>query len=184
MNAEGIGEVKEELRMISYRVLNEYLDGINLPKTIEEVLAYKYELDDKELRFMTSANDYLRTHEKYETYKVKEAHCMGTCLTDFTRVGIYFLLEDEIVTVNTSNLNKESFKWEVFHFPFTKIEELDLTVEQGMTPYDYEAGVLYIKVRNDKGLRRTHVIRNVNPRHFQCFEKFYENIRQSKSITG
>lgn len=168
--------------MISYKVLNEYLDGINLPKSIEEVLSYKYELEGKELDFLNSANDYLRTNEKYETYKVKETHCMGTCLTDFTRVGVYFLLDDEIVTINTTNLSKEAFKWEIFHFPFRDIDDLDLIVVEGMTEYDYEAGVLYLKVRNDKGVHKTHVLRNVNPRHFNCFEKFYENIKESKNI--
>lgn len=179
-----IKTMKEGVAMIQYKVLNEYLDNINLPKTIEEVLSHKYELEGKEYDFMDSANQFLKVHENYETYKGKDAHCMGTCLTDFTRVGIYFLLEDEIVTVNTSTLNKSNFKWEVFHFPFSKVEDLELIVVEGMTDQDYEAGVLYFKVRNDKGARRTHVLRNVNPRHFHCFEKFYDNIKNDMKISG
>lgn|SRR5699024_365714 len=170
--------------MISYKELNKYLDDIELPKTIEEVLSYKHELQGDEFKFIDSANKFLRKHEDYETYKEKEAHCLGTCLTDFTRVGIYFLLEDEIVTVNTSNLNKSEFKWEVFHFPFTDIDDLDLVLVDGMDEYDYEAGVLYLKVTDGRDSPHTHVIRNVNPRHFYCFEKFYNNIKDSKNITG
>lgn len=170
--------------MILYKELNKYLDDIELPKTIEEVLSYKHELGAEELRFIDSANKFLREHEDYETYKEKEAHCLGTCLTDFTRVGVYFLLEDEIVTVNTSNLSKDEFKWEVFHFPFTDIDDLDLVLVDGMDEYDYEAGVLYLKVTDERGNPRTHVIRNVNPRHFYCFEKFYTNIKESKNISG
>ena len=170
--------------MISYKELNKYLDDIELPKTIEEVLSYKHELQGDEFKFIDSANKFLRKHEDYETYKEKEAHCLGTCLTDFTRVGIYFLLEDEIVTVNTSNLNKSGFKWEVFHFPFTDIDDLDLVLVDGMDEYDYEAGVLYLKVTDGRDSPHTHVIRNVNPRHFYCFEKFYNNIKDSKNITG
>jgi|GEM_PF-5291471 len=118
--------------MILYKELNRYLDDIELPKTIEEVLSYKHELEADEFRFLDSANKFLKEHEDYSTYKEKEAHCIGTCLTDFTRVGVYFLLEDEIVTVNTSNLNREAFNWKVFHFPFSKIDDLDLVVEEGM----------------------------------------------------
>lgn len=170
--------------MILYKELNKYLDDIDLPKSIEEVLSYKHELENEEFRFIDSANKFLRAHEDYETYKEKEAHCLGTCLTDFTRVGVYFLLEDEIVTVNTSNLNKEEFKWEVFHFPFIDIDDLDLVLVEGMDEYDYEAGVLYLKVQDGRGNTKTHVIRNVNPRHFECFETFYNNIKESRNISG
>ena len=93
--------------MILYKELNRYLDDIELPKTIELVLSYRHVLENGEYRFIDSANKFLREHEHYETYREKEAHCLGTCLTDFTHVGVYFLLEDEIVTVNTSNLNKD-----------------------------------------------------------------------------
>lgn len=108
--------------MISYRTLNEYLDSIILPKSIEEILDYKYELEGRELAFVQSANDFLKKYESYERYRRENAHCMGTCLMNFTRVGMYFLLEKEIVTVSTSNLNEdvENLEWKVTHYPFKK----------------------------------------------------------------
>ncbi|SDL14403.1 hypothetical protein [Lacicoccus qingdaonensis] len=65
-----------------------------------------------------------------------------------------------------------------------EIDDLDLVIVEGMTEDDYEAGVLYLKVLDERGNARTHVIRNVNLRHFYCFDKFYNNIKESKNISG
>ena len=164
--------------MISYPTLNEYLDSIILPKSIEEVLEYKYELEGRELQFILSANDSLKKYADYESYRSENAHCMGTCLMNFTRVGIYFLLEKEIVTVSTSNFNEdvEKLDWKVTHYPFKKIIELDLEFAENGEKTHYETGVLYVKVIDDKDVVRTHVLHNMNPRHLHCFRDFHSNI--------
>lgn len=172
--------------MISYRTLNKYLDSIILPKSIEEVLNYKYELEGSELDFLLSANDSLKKYADYESYRMENAHCMGSCLMNFSRVGMYFLLEKEIVTVSTSNFNKdvEGLEWQVTHYPFKKIEELDLEfIEEGETT-NYEAGILYVKVIDDKDDVRTHVLHNMNPKHLHCFRDFHTNIRNNIDVAN
>lgn len=170
--------------MISYRSLNEYLDKIELPKSIEEVLDYQYELENSELDFVKNANRFLREYADYDSYRHKNAHCMGSCLTNLTRIGIYFLLENEIVTVCTSNLKvfTDQSEWQVTHYPFKKIQELDLQLVEGSDNSNYEAGVLYLKVVNDKDMERTHILRNLNPNHFQCFKDFHRNIRENINL--
>lgn len=172
--------------MICYRTLNEYLDTIELPKSIEEVLSHQYKLEDKELDFVSSANRVMREYADYESYREQNAHCMGTCLTNLTRIGIYFLLENEIVTVSTSNLKafNGQAEWQITHYPFRKIQELDFQLMEGSDGSNYEAGILYIKVLNARDQERTHILRNLNPNHFQCFKDFHRNIRMNLNISN
>lgn len=175
------------MTMISYQVMNVHLNKVELPKDIEEVLDYKYELIDIEQDFINGANVFLRQYENYESYRLKNVYCLGTCLFNFTRIGIYFLLDDEIVTVSTSNLKKingTAPDWQINHFPFKVIEELDLEMVENINNHKYESGILYVKIMNYKGVSRTHVLHNVNPEHIECFRDFYTNIRDNKRIRG
>ncbi|WP_411843800.1 hypothetical protein [Salinicoccus sp. HZC-1] len=170
--------------MISYRTLNEYMNNIELPMSIEEILDYKHTLEEKDFAFVNSANRFLKEYAKYDSYRDQNAHCIGTCLTNLTRAGIYFLMENEIVTISTSNLKpfSEQSEWQITHYPFREIRELDLQMMEYTNESDYEAGVMYIKMLNEKGLERNHIFRNLNPKHFQCFKDFHMNIIESKKI--
>lgn len=172
--------------MISYRTLNEYLDNIELPMSIEEVLDYEHTLGENDLAYINSANRFLKEHADYDSYRNQKAHCIGTCLTNLTRSGMYFLLENEFVTVSTSNLRpfSEQSEWQITHYPFNEIQELDLQLMEYTNESNYEAGVMYMKVLNEKELERTHILRNLNPKHFQCFIDFHNEIIESKKITG
>lgn len=164
--------------MISYRLVNEYLDKIGLPQSIDQVLSHKYTMAGTELEFINNANDCLRKYESYEDYRLKDVHCMGTCLTNLTRIGMYFLLRNELILVSTSNLNDSSVEagWEITHYPFRQIQELDLELMEDNEESKYNAGVLYMKLLNEKGSTRTHILRNFNPNHFQCFKDFHRDI--------
>ena len=173
--------------MISYQVMNIHLSRIGLPKTIEEALDYKFEFTDVERDFIIGANAFLRRYAEFENYRLKDVYCLGTCLFNFTRIGIYYLLEDEIVTVSTSNLKKINGTepdWRINHFPFKIIESLDLEMAENINSQKYESGILYVKVRNHKGVSRTHVLHNVNPEHIECFRDFYTNIMKNIRIRG
>lgn len=173
--------------MISYQKMNVHLNSIGLPKTIEEVLDYKYEFTDLEHDFITEANAFLRSSRAYENYRLKKVNCLGTCLFNFTRMGIYFLLDDELVTVSTSNLKKINGgepDWRIQYFPFAVIEELDLEMVENIRNQKYESGILYVKIRNHAGKKRTHVLHDVNPVHIDYFRDFYTNIMNNMSIRG
>ena len=163
--------------MIRYRTLNEYLGNIELPLSIEEILYYEHNLDGKDLEFMNSVNRFLIEHEGYDNCRHQNAHCIGTCLTNLTRAGMYFLLDSELVTVSTSNLRPidEDTEWEVTHYPFKEMTELDMQLIEYTNEADHEAGTLYIKLLNDKENERTYVLRNLNPKHFQCFKDFHNS---------
>lgn len=173
--------------MISYQTMNVHLNKIELPKVIEEVIDHEYDLSDIEQDFIDGANGFLRKYTDYESYRLKNVYCLGTCLFNFTRIGIYFLLDNEIVTVSTSNLKKINGAepdWRVNHFPFKVIEELDLEMVENINNQKYESGILYVKVRNHKGTSRTHVLHNINPEHIECFRDFYTNIMNNRRIRG
>ncbi|WP_020008211.1 hypothetical protein [Salinicoccus albus] len=164
--------------MISYQLVNEYLDKIELPQSIEQVLSHQYTMADTELEFINNANDCLRKYESYKDYRLKDVHCMGSCLTNLTRVGLYFLLKNELIFVSTSNLKDSSMEddWKITHYPFREIQELDMELMEGNEESKYNSGVLYMKLLNEKGSARTHVLRNFNPNHFQCFKEFHRDI--------
>ncbi|CAM4206989.1 hypothetical protein [Lacicoccus alkaliphilus] len=173
--------------MISYQEMNVLLNTIDLPKTVEDILSFKYECTDGEEAFINGANAFLRDYAEYEDYRLKQVYCLGTCLFNFTRVGLYFLLEDEVLTISTSNLKKingEAPDWRISHFPFRTIEELDLEMVEDTRSHQYETGILYVKVINEKGIPRTHVLHNINPDHIDCFRDFYTNIIDNKRIRG
>lgn len=173
--------------MISYQTMNVHLNKVELPKSIEEVLGYKYHFTDIELDFINGANAFLRKYVDYESYRLKNVYCLGTCLFNFTRIGIYFLLDNEIVTVSTSNLKKINGAepdWRINQFPFKVIEELDLEMVENISNQKYESGILYVKIRNHSGVSRTHVLHNINPEHIECFRDFYTNIMNNTSIRG
>ncbi|WP_026090215.1 hypothetical protein [Salinicoccus carnicancri] len=170
--------------MISYRTLNEYLGDIELPLTIEEILDYEHGLDGSDFEFVDSAGRFLKAYGSYNTYRHQNAHCIGTCLTNLTRVGIYFLLDKELVTVSTSNLRPvdEDSEWEITHYPFREMTELDMQRIGYTNEADHEAGTLYIKLLDDKGNERTYVLRNLNPEHFQCFRDFHQRSIDEKHV--
>ena len=170
--------------MIGYRTLNEYFGDIELPLSIEEILDYEHRLDGSDLEFVESANRFLKAYESYDTYRHQNAHCIGTCLTNLTRVGMYFLLEEELVTVSTSNLRPidEDTEWDVTHYPFKEMTELDMQLIEYTNEADHEAGTLYIKLLNDKDNERTYVLRNLNQKHFQCFRDFHQSSIEKKYV--
>ncbi|WP_143544267.1 hypothetical protein [Salinicoccus kekensis] len=167
--------------------MNIHLNKIVLPQTVAHILESKFDFTDAELEFINGANQFLKAHAGIENYKVKQVYCIGTCLFNFTRIGLYFLLEDEVLTISTSNLKKingEEPDWQVRHFPFKTIEALDLEMVENLNDHKYEAGILYVTVINDKGISRTHVLHNINPEHIHCFRDFYTNIMENKRIRG
>ncbi len=170
--------------MIRYRTLNAYLEDIELPLSIEVILDYEYRLEGSDFEFVDSANRFLKEYADYGSYREQKAHCVGTCLTNLTRVGMYFLLETELIIVSTSNLRPidEDSEWEITHYPFKEISELDMELVEYTNESDYESGTLYIKFINDKEAERTHVLRNLNPKHFQCFKDFHVSSMEKKYI--
>lgn len=173
--------------MISYQVMNVHLNKIELPANIEKVLDYKFEFKDIEKDFIIGANEFMRGYAELENYLLKEVYCLGTCLFNFTRIGIYYLLDSEIITVSTSNLKKindTTPDWRINHFPFKIIEQLDLETVENIKNQKYESGILYVKIRNQAGVSRTHVLHNVNPEHIDCFRDFYTNIMKNIRIRG
>lgn len=180
-------EKKWVREMISYQAMNIHLNKIRLPETVAQILESRFDFTDAELEFVNGANQFLRNYAGYENYKVKMVYCLGTCLFNFTRVGLYFLLEDEVLTISTSNLknmNGEEPDWRIRHFPFRVIEALDLEIVENLKDHKYEAGILYVTVLNEKGISRTHVLHNINPEHIHCFRDFYTNIMENKRIRG
>lgn len=171
--------------MIHYNLVNEYFDDIELPKPMAEVVGASYDLEGKELDFITQANGFLEHDPIFDSYREKEAHCLGTCLINLTRSGLYFLLEDEIMVIHRSILKEDKGEgdWEVTHYRFTEIQELDHEVMDGMAESKYESGALFMRVLNEKGAVRNHTLRNLNPSHFQCFKDFHIAIRNNKTIS-
>ena len=175
------------MTVISYQTMNDHLNKVELPQTIEQVLDSKFDFTNGEMEFIIGADKFLREYAGYENYKVKKVYCIGTCLFNFTRVGLYFLLDNEIVTVSTSNLkemNGAEPDWRINHFPFVVIEALDLEMVENIINKKYESGILYVKVRNHKAVSRTHVLHNINPEHIECFRDFYTNIMNNRRIRG
>ncbi len=171
--------------MIHYNLVNEYFDDIELPKPMTEVVGASYELEGKELDFITQANNFLEHEPIFSSYQKKDVHCLGTCLINLTRTGLYFLLEDEIMVVHRSILKEGEGEadWEISHFRFTEIQNLDHEVINGLTEPKYESGALFLKVLNEKGAVRNHTLRNMNPGHFQCFEDFHVAIKNNRTIS-
>lgn len=175
------------MTMISYRAMNVLLNEIELPKAIEQIVDYKFEFIDGEKEFILGASSYLKKYGAYDNYRFKNVYCLGTCLFNFTRAGLYFLLEDEVLTVSTSNLkeiNGGEPDWRIRHFPFRVIESLEMEMVEDLRNHKYETGILYVKVVNEKGVGRTHVLHNINPEHIDCFRDFYTNIMNNKRIRG
>lgn len=173
--------------MISYQAMNIHLNNIDLPQTIEHVLDSEFDLTNGEMDFINGAGTFLKEYAGYENYKVKQVYCIGACLFNFTRVGLYFLVEDEVLTISTSNfreINGEAPDWRIRHFPFMTIEELDLEMVEDTRNHKYESGILYVRVINEKGMSRTHVLHNINPEHIDCFREFYTNITENRRIRG
>lgn len=171
--------------MIHYNLVNEYFDDIELPKPLEELIGASYDLEGKELDFINGANHFFSHDQVFGAYREKDAHCLGTCLINLTRTGLYFLLEDEIMVVHRSILKegKGEADWEISHFRFTEIQDLDHEVMDGLAEPKYESGALFLKVLNEKGAVRNHTLRNMNPGHFQCFEDFHVAIKNNRTIS-
>ena len=103
--------------MIAYNHVNEYLNNIELPRSIEEVLSVEHELDGKELEFLQVAKRFLKENIDFESYRFKQVHCIGTCKINLTRTALYFLLDDDIQTNLDTHQNLN---------PSTSLPEIDL----------------------------------------------------------
>lgn len=173
--------------MISYQLMNNHLNTVELQKNIEEVLDYKFEFTDVERDFITGANGFIKRYAQFESYRVKTVYGIGACLLNFTRTGMYYLLDNEIVTVSTSNLKKVNGAepdWRINHFPFQAIEQLELEMVENIRNQKYESGILYVKIRNQAGESRTHVLHYVNPAHLGPLRDFYTNFMKNMIIRG
>ncbi|MFC3418473.1 hypothetical protein ACFOLA_02975 [Salinicoccus hispanicus] len=169
--------------MIAYHEVNEYLDAMELPKSIEEILTIEYELEGKELKFLSDAKHHLENSIDLETYRFKEVHCIGCCKINLTRTGMYFLLDEEIIGVHTSIIKgfSDEADWQTTQFHLKDIKELDFDQETTSIS-DFETGILFLKVLNERGAIRNRTFRNLNPNHFQCFRDFHSNVVQNKMI--
>jgi hypothetical protein len=169
--------------MIAYNHVNEYLNNIELPRSIEEVLSVEHELDGKELEFLQVAKRFLKENIDFESYRFKQVHCIGTCKINLTRTALYFLLDDEIISVHKSILKdfNEEADWTITQFRLDEIKNMDFDNDESGSSR-YETGVLFLKVLNDRGAVRNRTLRHLNPNHFQCFHDFYINMQQNRTV--
>ncbi|MCG1009416.1 hypothetical protein J4760_05020 [Salinicoccus sp. ID82-1] len=169
--------------MIAYHEVNEYLDAMELPKSIEEILTIDYALEGKELKFLSAAKHHLEQSIDLESYRYKKVHCIGCCKINLTRTGLYFLLDDEIIGVHTSIIKgfSDNADWEITQFHLKDVKELDFDFESSSMS-KFGTGILFLKVLNERGALRSRTFRNLNPNHFQCFRDFHTNVMQDKMI--
>ncbi|WP_031544293.1 hypothetical protein [Salinicoccus luteus] len=169
--------------MIAYHEVNEYLDNVELPQSIEEIFTVEHELDGREKEFLEVAKRFLRENIDFESYRFKQVHCIGTCKINLTRTALYFLLEDEIISVHKSILKdfNEEADWTITQFRIDEIKNMDFDHDDSDSSR-YETGVLFLKILNERGAVRNRTLRNLNPNHFQCFRDFYTNMQQNKMV--
>ncbi|WP_411842092.1 hypothetical protein [Salinicoccus sp. HZC-1] len=169
--------------MFSYHEINLYLDGIDLPKPLSEITEEPHDFNGLEFQFLMNVKKYLSEKLDYESYRSKVVHCIGTCRYNLTQIGLYLLLEDEIIFVHTSTLkfNEESPEWSVSFYPYKEVVSLEFN-DDDFNRGNYESGVMFIKLSNAKGITRTKTIRNVNPNHFDCVREFHTKMLQQRYI--
>lgn len=169
--------------MIAYNDVNEYLNNIELPQSIEEIFSAEHELEGKELEFLQVAKRFLKENLDFESYRLKQVHCIGTCKINLTRTALYLLLDDEIISVHKSILKdfNEEADWTLTNFRLDEIKNMDFDNDESGSSR-YETGVLFLKVLNDRGAVRNRTLRHLNPNHFQCFHDFYINMQQNRTV--
>lgn len=169
--------------MIAYHEINEYLDALELPKSIEEILTIEYALTGKEMQFFSDAKQHLENSIDFESYRLKEVHCIGCCKVNLTRTGMYFLLDEEIIGVHTSIVKGfgDEADWEITQFGLKDIKELEFDYSPTSIS-NFEKGILFLKVLNERGAIRSRTFRNLNPNHFQCFQDFHSSVMQNKRV--
>ena len=169
--------------MIAYHEVNEYLDNVELPQSIEEILTVEHELDGKELEFLQVAMRFLKENIDFESYRFKQVHCIGTCKINLTRTALYFLLDDEIISVHKSILKdfNEEADWTITQFRLDEIKNMDFDNDESSAS-KYETGVLFMKILNERGAVRNRTLRHLNPNHFQCFRDFYTTMQQNRMV--
>lgn len=169
--------------MFSYHEINLYLNDIELPRPLSEITGKPHDFSGHELHFLNGVKKVICEKLDYDSYKSKVIHCIGTCRFNLTQVGLYLLLEDEIIFVHTSTLkfSEESSEWTMSFFPYKEIVSLEFN-DDDYAFDNYESGVLFIKLKNIKGATRTKTIRNINPNHFECVRDFHEKVQQDRYI--
>ncbi|GAB3061706.1 hypothetical protein ACFOU0_06190 [Salinicoccus sesuvii] len=167
--------------MIAYHEINEYLDALELPQSLEQILTMQYALEGKEMQFFRAARHHFKDSIDYEVYRFKPVHCIGCCKVNLTRTGMYFLLDDEIIGVHTSIIKgfSEEADWEITQFKLEDIRELEFDYSTNSLS-NFEKGILFLKVLNERGAIRSRTFRNLNPNHFQCFQDFHSNVMENK----
>ncbi|AKG74343.1 hypothetical protein [Salinicoccus halodurans] len=169
--------------MFSYHEINLHLDEIALPKPLSEITGKLDDFKGYELNFLIKAEKYLFDHLEYESYKSKVIHCIGTCRFNLTQVGLYLLMEDEIIFVHTSalKLDEDNQQWSLNVYPFKEIVSFEFN-DGCYSSDDYNSGVLFIRLKNKTGTVRSKTIRNINPNHFGCMRDFHEKMQENRYI--
>lgn len=168
--------------MFSYHEINLYLNDIELPRPLSEITEKTHDFDGHDLHFLNGVKKHLIDKMDYESHKSKVVYRIGTCRFNLTQIGLYLLLEDEVIFIYTSMLkfNEELSEWTVNFFPYKEIVSLEFNDDYKFDNYD--SGILYIKLRSIKGATRSKTIRNINPNHFDCVRDFHEKMLQEKYI--
>ena len=171
------------MSMFSYHEVNLYLDDIELPRPMSEIEEGAHDFKGDELLFLQKVKKHLFDDLDYESYKSKPVYCIGICRLNLTRIGLYILLEDELIFVHASafKFSEESAKWLVSYYPYREIISLEFN-DEDYNYEDFESGVLFIKLKNEKGAVRSKTIRNINPNHFECIREFHEKMQQERYI--
>ena len=169
--------------MFSYHEINLYLDGIELPRPMSEIEGDAHDFKGDELLFLQKVKKHLCEGLDSESYKSKPVFCIGICRLNLTRIGLYILLEDELIFVHASafKFREERAEWIVSCYHYRDI----ISLESNDEDYDYEdfeSGVLFIKLENEKGAVRRKTIRNINPNHFECIRGFHEKMQRGRYI--
>src|SRR5699024_12571691 len=85
------------------------------------------------------------------------------------------------VHASAFKFREERAEWIVSCYPYRDI----ISLESNDEDYDYEdfeSGVLFIKLENEKGAVRRKTIRNINPNHFECIRGFHEKMQRGRYI--
>lgn len=168
--------------MFSYHEINLHLDAVDLPERLSEIMKKPHNFTGHEFQFLNGVKKHLQENLDYESYKSNMIYGIGTCRFNLTQIGLYFLLENEIVFVHTSTLklNEEDSEWTVALFSYEDIDSFE--VNNDYNADHYGSGILYIKLKNAKGVIRSKTIRNINPHHFDYVRDFHEKTLREKHI--
>lgn len=160
--------------MFSYDEINAYLDTFQLPMSFEAIVEYEYDIGGDKYELLKSVSKFLVNHISAEEYEQGIVNCTGACLVNLTQIGVYFLLDDEVVFVHTSSLRPfgEETNWALKRHRFIDIVELEFSVDENHEAH-HETGKIFMKLRNDKGNERSKIIRKVNPEHFDIMRDYH-----------